>query len=70
MSYTQNDVDQLLHPPQASLTTAKACAAGVAVGVAVSSKSKSVYLIVLVGFACMLTVALIPSLWPWKTVQV
>ena len=42
MSNTQNDVDQLLHPPQASLTTAKACVAGVAAGVAVSSKSKSV----------------------------
>ena len=42
MSNTQNDVDQLLHPPQAPLTTAKACAAGVAAGGAVSSKSKSV----------------------------
>ena len=28
------------------------------------------YLIVLVGFASILTVALAPALWPWKTVRV
>jgi hypothetical protein len=43
MSNSQNDVDQLLHPHQASLTTVKTCAAGVAAGVALSSKSKFVF---------------------------
>ena len=106
MSNTQNDVDQLLHPSEASLTTAKTSMTGSEAWVTVSSKSKSVfkkhsssaslgmgmkfsdtagiiqnaaeesssflgfYLVVLVRFARILTVALAPALWPWKTVRV